>query len=57
MKKPTRRNANKALCAYFTSGHRSGQVGIVEGEGVGVCVIIETVDPFLATHDLGCSLR
>jgi len=38
MKKPTRRNASKALCAYFTSGNRSGQMGIVEGKRLGVCV-------------------
>ena len=38
MKKPTRRNANKALCAYFTFGDRSRKVGIAEGTWFGVCV-------------------
>jgi hypothetical protein len=36
MKKPVCRNANKALCAYFTSGHRPGQVGFVERTGFGI---------------------
>jgi len=40
MKKPTRRNADKALCAYFTSRDWSGQMGIVEGTRLGVCVIL-----------------
>ena len=38
MKKPTRRNASKALCAYFTPGDRSRQVGIVEGKRFGICI-------------------
>ena len=33
MKKPARRNAEKALCAYFTSGHRTWrQVGVTQGK-------------------------
>jgi len=38
MKKPTRRNAGKALCAYFTyrDRERTESLGLVEGKGFGI---------------------
>ena len=41
MKKPVCRNADKALCAYFTPGHWPGQVDFVEGEGAGIFLKIQ----------------
>jgi hypothetical protein len=39
MKKPTRRNAGKALCAYFTHYLRPFSLDIFEGKGAWVLMI------------------
>jgi hypothetical protein len=45
MKKPARRNADKALCAYFTSGDRSGKVGLAKRTRLGVYLKPRVSDP------------
>jgi hypothetical protein len=43
MKKPTRRNACKALCAYFTFSDWPGEMDIIERKRLGICIKIKTV--------------
>jgi len=44
MKKPTRRNASKALRAYFTFGDWSRKMGVVEGKRLRVYIKVEVND-------------